>query len=547
MGLWAEYGHLTFVLKYKQILLAKKPNECPAGPYARLPTGLRNALNHPEGTRARKPKSETSRQKLFSKPKFLFKMKYNRFFLALKSCFYCAIALTTLLAGCKKDEPPVNDGSLTAVFTHNLQPNCPTPCQVCFTNTSQNATEYTWDFGNGQTSSEAAPCVTYTTRGTFTVTLTARRGTESVVATQTLTIQDNVERYKRTFSTTSGGSISHLLSHNGYTYIMMQVDGITKMVRFNSTGESYADFPGTITVNDMVADPDGSILCVGNSGFPASIGLTKLTSAMTLNFERNYNIGTPAYGYSVVPRNTNNDPGYIIGGRLDNGTYNQARLVNTYDDGNLYNGDVVQESQSVKKIFRNAGSGLDSYVTIGEWLDPLQQRTDIHISTANENGVDYLPLHRYLGLNNAYDDAVNDAVQYGNDASYAAVGSLAGKATFFSFNYQNQNFTEPLVVQGFTSSGTLSLTDICVLGNGQGFGICGHEFSNGEYVIFVAKVNNAGNILWQKRLGAGGLAFGFDIIATPDGGFLVGGTEACANLACTYPVLYKLDGNGDYQ
>jgi len=328
----------------------------------------------------------------------------------------------------------------------------------------------------------------------------------------------------------------------------MEVDGIRKMVRFNSTGESYADFPGTIKVNDMVADPDGSILCVGNNNNAAvSIGLVKLTSAMTLNFERKYNIGTPAYGYSVVPRNTNNDPGYIIGGRLDNGTYDQARLVNTLYDGSLTNGDVVQNAHTVKKIFRNAGSGLDSYVTIGEWLDPLQQRTDIHISTANENGVDYLPLHSYLGLGNFYNDWVSDAVQYGNGASYAGVGSVGDKPTFFAFSYQNQTFSQPLVVQGFTSSGAISLTGICALANGQGFGICGYENTTSNSYIFVARVDASGNILWQKRLGSGELSFGFDIIATSDGGFLVGGTEACPSLACTQPVLFKLDGNGEYQ
>ncbi|MEQ1745500.1 MAG: PKD domain-containing protein [Saprospiraceae bacterium] len=473
-------------------------------------------------------------------------MIYNPFSNAMKGCFICAIAVAALLAGCKKDDPPVNGGSLTAAFAHNLQPNCPVPCQICFTNTSQNATSYLWDFGNGQTSTETAPCVTYTSRGTYTVTLTALRGTESVVTTQTLTIQDNLQRYKRTFAANVSGNITHLLSHNGYTYVMMIVDGINKMVRFNSTGESYANFPGTISVNDMVADPDGSILCVGYSGSPSIVGLAKLTSAMTLNFERSHNIGTPAYGYSVVPRNTNNDPGYIIGGRLDNGSYNQARLVNTYLDG-LHYGDPVENTHRIGKIFRNAGTGSNSYVTIGEWLDPLQQRTDIHISTANENGVDYLPIHSYLGLGNFYNDVVADAVQYGNSASYAGVGILGDKPTFFAFQYQNQTFSQPLVVQGFTTTGALTLYGVCALANGEGFGVCGTEFSGGVYSIFVAKLNSTGNILWQKRLSTGGLALGNDILATPDGGFLVGGAEACASLTCYYPVLYKLDGNGDFQ
>jgi len=474
-------------------------------------------------------------------------MKFKHFSVALSFCFFCAVALVALLAGCKKDDPPGNDGSLTAAFTHSLQPNCPVPCQVCFTNTSQNATSYTWDFGNGQTSSEAAPCVTFTTRGTYTVTLTARRGTESVVATQTLTVQDNVQRYKRTFAANGNATITHLLDHNGSTYMMIKDNGIYKMTRFNSTGESYANFPGTLsTISDMVADPSGSILCVGSGGFPSIVGLTKLTSAMTLNFERYYNIGTPSDGSSVVLKNTNNTPGYIIGGRLDNGTYHQARLINTYDDGALDFSDPVSDAHSINKIFRNAGSGSYSYVTIGTWLDPLQQRTDIHISTANENGVDYLPIHLYLGLDNFFNDGVSDAVQYGNGASYAGVGSLGDKPTFFAFSYQNQTFSQPLVVQGFTT-GSLTLNGVCALANGQGFGICGTEFSGGAYSIFVAKLSSAGNIVWQKRLSTGGLALGMDIISTPDGGMLVGGAEICASLTCYYPVLYKLDGNGDFQ
>lgn len=50
--------------------------------------------------------------------------------------------------------------------------NCQTPFTVSFTN-STNATSYQWDFGDGATSTDANPSHTYTTYGSFDVTLIA--------------------------------------------------------------------------------------------------------------------------------------------------------------------------------------------------------------------------------------------------------------------------------------------------------------------------------------------------------------------------------------
>lgn len=45
--------------------------------------------------------------------------------------------------------------------------------EVTFDNLSTKAQSYSWDFGDGQTSTDENPTVTYGTNGTYTVTLTA--------------------------------------------------------------------------------------------------------------------------------------------------------------------------------------------------------------------------------------------------------------------------------------------------------------------------------------------------------------------------------------
>ena len=59
---------------------------------------------------------------------------------------------------------------------------------VDFSNTTQNGTTYTWDFGDGNTSTTADPSHTYTDGGTYTVTLTATNDCGTSTTTQDVTI-----------------------------------------------------------------------------------------------------------------------------------------------------------------------------------------------------------------------------------------------------------------------------------------------------------------------------------------------------------------------
>ena len=103
--------------------------------------------------------------------------------------FVCSVFALLLLSmpSCKKEETSTNNTNTTtaaavADFTISGN-NSYTFNTVTFTNNSSNAATYSWDFGDGGTSTLKDPTHSYTTSGTFTVTLRALNsaGTASVI------------------------------------------------------------------------------------------------------------------------------------------------------------------------------------------------------------------------------------------------------------------------------------------------------------------------------------------------------------------------------
>lgn len=80
---------------------------------------------------------------------------------------------------------PLYSATVDAQFTNSLSVGCSVPFTVNFTNTSYNADAFTWDFGDGTTSSSISPSHTYTAFGTYTVKLIASGGacgTDSIIS-----------------------------------------------------------------------------------------------------------------------------------------------------------------------------------------------------------------------------------------------------------------------------------------------------------------------------------------------------------------------------
>ena len=74
------------------------------------------------------------------------------------------LACVVFLTHCSKSDDPDKP---TSTFTYVADNKV-----VTFTNTSKNATSYSWDFGDGNTSTNANLVNTYSNAGTYSVTLT---------------------------------------------------------------------------------------------------------------------------------------------------------------------------------------------------------------------------------------------------------------------------------------------------------------------------------------------------------------------------------------
>lgn len=124
--------------------------------------------------------------------------------------FICGLIVSLTFAACKKDDdnpepkpenPPVAAFEITS--TENLT--------IELNNTSKEATSYTWDFGDGNSSTEENPSHTYADPGTFTIKLTATNTVGSNETTQQVTVTSPYKRdgYYLGSLTTSSAATSY--------------------------------------------------------------------------------------------------------------------------------------------------------------------------------------------------------------------------------------------------------------------------------------------------------------------------------------------------
>lgn len=131
------------------------------------------------------------------------------------------------------------------------------PLEVAFTNTSQGATSYTWNFGDSSGSSETNPVHEYANPGTYTVSLTATNNAGSDVRTRTDYITVTIASYTRSGGGTivfgGGADRKHLASRSGGGTLILGGSARAIVIRDAETLQDK-------TYLYKVYDPDGSYI-----------------------------------------------------------------------------------------------------------------------------------------------------------------------------------------------------------------------------------------------------------------------------------------------
>jgi len=131
----------------------------------------------------------------------------------------------------------VQDNAVVSAFSTETLESCYYPVDITFTNTSQNANSYFWDFGDSGTSTDVNPTHTYTADGVYTVKLTATDtvcGNDTEIKTDYIKVDSSMPCNYCDASSNSA-----------------QYEGITN-VNFNtinntSTNSNYTDFTSIST------------------------------------------------------------------------------------------------------------------------------------------------------------------------------------------------------------------------------------------------------------------------------------------------------------
>lgn len=171
-----------------------------------------------------------------------------------------------LMAGCQKDPYNFDDLSPTVKsFFTTSETTFDMDTEIKFTNASENADSFFWDFGDGSKSTEKDPVKIYTTAGTFTVTLKAiGKGGTGTYSTD-LTIIDPsqiADKYKTMYFIENGNKAIKKISLEPGAAAEMVAD-ITGKV---GVGIAYDSVNAKIYFSDFTNSNNGRIFRMDTTG-----------------------------------------------------------------------------------------------------------------------------------------------------------------------------------------------------------------------------------------------------------------------------------------
>jgi iron complex transport system substrate-binding protein len=165
------------------------------------------------------------------------------------------------------------------------------PLSVKFTDLSQNATGWNWDFGDGDTSTDESPTHVYSSEGTYTANLTASN--ENGTSYKTAVI--SVEESSSSDSSSSSGSSGSSGSSTGSVSVSSSSSGNSNTVSASSENQSNVTANVTEAATETQSEPKVQDSEQNRTETNAE-QMPDQTNATTQNNSENGSTKTPGFG-----------------------------------------------------------------------------------------------------------------------------------------------------------------------------------------------------------------------------------------------------------
>ena len=273
---------------------------------------------------------------------------------------YLFIASLFCVIGCDKEDS--NNSDVKACFDYTPQTELKVGDEIAFTNCSENVTECSWSFGDGEVSNESNPKHIFQNTGDFTIKLVARNESSIDSISKTVSIEQGYGLIKQI---ETPGRAKSIFKSNNYIYI---ADG-------NAGGLQIVDY----------SDPNAPLI-IGN--------LDTSGDALDVVVDGNY-----AYiadgelgGLQIIDISNKNSPVLV-------GSYNSAgqALELKYKDGKIYLADgfnglnIIDVSDKQNPTFINSYiQTLPSNVPPAEVTNLFVSGNYVYISSNTQIGLEIL-------------------------------------------------------------------------------------------------------------------------------------------------------------
>ncbi|MEM6964472.1 MAG: PKD domain-containing protein [Bacteroidota bacterium] len=398
-----------------------------------------------------------------------------------------------------------------------------------FTNSSTNANNYSWDFGDGNTSTQSNPSHTYAGDGTYDVVLTATNDCGSVTATQTIEIitqptagfssnvtsgcapltvnffdQSSVNATSWNWDFPGGNPSSSTDQNPTVTYNNVGTYAVTLIVS-NAAGNDVMTISNYIVVDDV-----------------PTVGFSQNVNGQTVNFT-NSSTNANSYIWDFGDGNTSNqsDPTHTY---ATDGTY-----IVTLTASNPCGSVVATESITIST---QPSAGFGANVTTGCAPFTVQFSDQSSANTTSWNW-------SFPGGNPTTSTDQNPTVTYNNEGSYtvtlvASNGSGSSTSSITDFilvdDVPSAGFSQNTngLTVSFTNASTNANSYNWDFGDGNTSNQSNptHTYTNdGTYDVILTATNNCGSVTTTQTI----------IIATvPTAGFSANTTSGCVDLVVQF-------------